>query len=164
VSGDPFAARAGMDNILGRTMLGLGPAAVLAAHAPATAGAPTNRSAVWADKHNIPNDALKQDAAAWDAVTPRKYARTSWVHDFLGPSSATRIMTENGRAFAVGSVCKPHDCGDNIVAFVLEPGGAHAAGAVLLMDGDRKLAEEYFGNPTPLEHQWLRAKLWEGRN
>jgi hypothetical protein len=72
-------------------------------------------------------------------------------------------MTENGHAFAVGSVCKPHDCGDNIAAFLVEQDGAHAAGGVLLMDGDRERAETYFGNPAPLEHEWLRAKLWEGK-
>jgi hypothetical protein len=156
-----------MNTILRRAALGFGVAAVLAALAPVAAGGTANWAAVWADKHNTPYDALKQDAAAraaWQAATPRKYARTAWVHDFMGPSSPTQLMTENGQAIAVGSVCKPHDCGNNTVAFVVAPGGAHAAGAILLMDGDRKLSETYFGNSTPQERKWLHATLWKGKN
>jgi hypothetical protein len=148
-------------------MIAVAVAALLTALAPAAAGAPSDAAAAWVGQQAIPSDALAKDAAAraaWHAATPRRYARTPWVYDFHGPSSPTRIMTENGRAFAVGSVCKPHDCGDNILAFVLAPGGAHAAGAILHRDDAGKTAESYFGNPTPLEREWLRAKLREGRN
>jgi Inhibitor of vertebrate lysozyme (Ivy) len=151
----------------GRMALGLGAATVLLAGAAVAADAPTNWAAVWTNRMSAVSDNLKRDTAAraaWRKIVPPKYARTSWVYDLMGPGSETKIMTENGQQFAVGSVCKPHDCGNNTVAFLLEPTGSRAAGGILLLNGDKKLLETYFGGPTTTEQAWLHAELWAGKS
>jgi len=133
-----------------------------------TAHAAGSMVAVWADTlNNTPTLALEKDAAAgvsWHEVVPLRFRRVSWIYDLFGNSSQTKIVAENGRVYALGSVCKPHDCNDNEAAFLIEPGGGHAAGAILLLKNNKLVMVSYFGNATPLEHEWLRELLIAGRN
>jgi hypothetical protein len=127
-----------------------------------------NMVAVWADTmNNTPTIALEKDAAAgasWHEIVPLRFRRVGWIYDLSGNSSQTKIVAESGRVYALGSVCKPHDCNDNQVAFLIEPGGGNAVGVILLLKDNKPVMVSYFGNQTPLEHEWLRELLIVGRN
>ncbi len=134
--------------------------------AVAHANAAKNWVSVWADTlNNAPSVALDKDKgahASWRKIVPEIYQQTSWISELFGNAGETKIVSESGHIYALGSVCKPHDCYNNGVAFLIEPGGGHAAGALLLIRPDNTASEIYFGDATPLEHEWLRERLLAG--
>ena len=96
--------------------------------------------------------------AAWKKAVPAAFRRVGWIGDFagvgLGPVESHRI---GGLEFLVGSVCKPHDCADNKVAFALAADGSAAYG---LLDARTPRANRVvIGGTAPAA---LRALL-EGR-
>jgi len=100
---------------------------------------------------------------AWRAVVPRAYRHQAWVHDLAGTASAMRFVNA-GRPFVSGSVCRPHDCGDHALAYLIAIDGSRAVGAMLLpktADGARR--ELYFGAPSPQERALLATELYRGR-
>jgi hypothetical protein len=100
---------------------------------------------------------------AWRAVVPGSYRHQAWVYNLAGTASAMRFVNA-GRPFVSGSVCRPHDCGDHAIAFLIAVDGSRAVGALLLpgtADGARH--ELYFGAPSPQERALLTTELYRGR-
>jgi hypothetical protein len=100
---------------------------------------------------------------AWRAVVPGSYRHQAWVYNLAGTASAMRFVNA-GRPFVSGSVCRPHDCGDHALAYLIAIDGSRAVGAMLLpktADGVRH--ELYFGAPSPQERSLLVTELYRGR-
>jgi Inhibitor of vertebrate lysozyme (Ivy) len=129
---------------------------------PLGAQAAGSTIALWTDRISFnPSVVLRKDVtarAAWHKVVPRKYAKVKWVYDLEGTFNPPKLMSENGTVYAVGGACKPHDCGNNNVYYVIEPGGHHAYGAILLIRNNVP-TYEYFGKADPLQHEWLREEI-----
>lgn len=107
--------------------------------------------------HDLPRMAPRA-FAAWKAATPAAYRGVGWIANFsgvgLGPVESHRI---EGREWLVGSVCKPHDCGDNAVAFALAADGAAAYG--LLRAVTPRADFVTFGAPPPALRALLMQRL-----
>ncbi len=86
--------------------------------------------------------------AAWRKAVPAAFRRVGWIGDFagvgLGPVESHRI---GGLEFLVGSVCKPHDCADNQVAFAIAADGSAAYG--LLRARTPRADNVVIGGPPP---------------
>jgi len=66
--------------------------------------------------------------AAWRAILPAAYQKVAWVARFEVTAGLMERIRLDGRTFIVGSVCKPHDCGFNQVAFLIAADGSSASG------------------------------------
>jgi hypothetical protein len=100
---------------------------------------------------------------AWRAVVPSTYRHQGWVYNLAGTASAMRFVN-SGRPLVSGSVCRPHDCGDHVLAYLIAIDGSRAVGAMLLpktADGTRR--ELYFGTPSPQERSLLAIELYRDR-
>jgi Inhibitor of vertebrate lysozyme (Ivy) len=69
----------------------------------------------------------------------KQYAKT-----FDGPSSPSTEVTVGDEQYALGWVCKAHDCGDNQLYVLFSPGGKKAWG--LLMTGNQR---RWLAHPDP---------------
>lgn len=67
---------------------------------------------------------------AWRAVAPTKFKTVAWVWNFSGTAGPLEERKIAGKAFLLGWVCKPHDCGDNKMTFLLAKDGSAAYGLV----------------------------------
>lgn len=95
--------------------------------------------------------------AAWRAVTPAAYRKIAWIARLEGTAMPMRRVVLDGRATFVGSVCKPHDCGGNSVAFALAADGSSAAGMVEAVAVSPRSAA--FGVMTPAVAAALKREL-----
>ena len=99
---------------------------------------------------------------AWRAVVPSVYRHQAWVYNLAGTASAIRFVN-SGRPFVSGTVCKPHDCGGNTLAYLIAIDGSRAVGAMMLpQTGSGGRRELYFGAPTPQERALLATELYRG--
>jgi len=119
----------------------------------------------WDAAHH-PQDVLTRFPAprhAWRAVVPRAWRHQAWVYALAGTASEMEFAN-TGRPSAMGTVCKPHDCGDHVVAYRIALDGSRAVGAIMLprTAGGRR-HELWFGGPTAHERASLSVVLYQGR-
>jgi hypothetical protein len=81
-----------------------------------------------------------------------KYAKTK-----DGPATPRRFVQSDGITYEVSTVCKTHDCGNNIFFVLFAPNGSKAWGLLLKNRTD----ERFFGNPDENNKQLLRAAAEE---
>lgn len=114
-----------------------------------------------------PETVLAQSAQtrrAWHAAVPASMRRQAWLYDLRGTAGAIGTVRIGRRDYITGTVCRPHDCGPHIAAYLIAPDGSRAVGALALNpghhDGRREL---FFGRPTQAERAQLLASLYGGR-
>lgn len=135
-----------MRAVLLSARLALALAGALAVSAPAAA-------------QTYPFEIAKANPAAlrgWRAVLPRDLAKVRWLARFDGVAGPLETVTMKGRAFYYGTICKPHDCGDNIASFLIGKEGGASYGYLV----SRDLGVRWFGAPDA-EAQKLLKKLLE---
>jgi len=110
-----------------------------------------------------PTDLLKDARfrAAWTRATG-PLGRERWIARLEGPAPALRSAAVDGVAYTVGSVCKPHDCGDNNLVLLYDPARGGVLGLVHLSGRNT-----FLGEPSPtmvgeLERLW-RQEWRQGR-
>jgi hypothetical protein len=101
---------------------------------------------------------IKSYRAGWLAMLDGQSV-PDWIIDFTNTSNGVATPSEDvevdgGSAYVYATVCKPHDCGDNMLHVLFAPEGRQAW-AVLVTPG----GEEWFGNPDAAVKQVLEAKL-----
>jgi len=116
----------------------------------------------WADE-GYPFDMKKKYPkafAAFQKIVPAKFKKNAWVYSLsgtAGPMSATQC---GGKKCLTGSVCQPHDCGGNQLAFVIAEDGSSATGLLrstnLTQDKD-----VLFGKPNAAQLALLKKELGE---
>jgi hypothetical protein len=96
--------------------------------------------------------------AAYQAVLPKGFESDPWVRALDGVSEPIRIVRRDGKDYAIGFSCKPHDCGENALAFLAALDGSRAVVAVKSDDrtGGRM---EVYGRTTPAERKLLQELL-----
>lgn len=65
---------------------------------------------------------------AWRAAAPAKFKAVAWVWSFAGTATPLEARVLGGKAFVLGTVCKPHDCGDNRMSILIAKDGSAAYG------------------------------------
>lgn len=96
--------------------------------------------------------------AAYQAVLPKGFEADPWVRALDGVSEPIRIVRRDGRDYALGFSCKPHDCGANALAFLAALDGSRAV--VLIKSDDRTEGRpEVYGRSTPAERTLLKEEL-----
>ena len=95
--------------------------------------------------------------AAWDAMLKSEKNVPSWLTEWAeksaGPTSPCKDAVVNEVEYMVHSVCKAHECGDNLFIVFFAPGGKQAWG-VLTTESER-----FFGKPDEL----MRYALLDAR-
>lgn len=111
---------------------------------------------------DYPFDIAKVDPAAlsaWRAVVPRQYRHQAWIYSFAGVAGPLQRVTLRHKVFYYGSVCIPHDCGGNFVAFLIAVDGSQASG--LLASQTLRVKRLYFGAPDAEARGLLERKIRE---
>jgi Inhibitor of vertebrate lysozyme (Ivy) len=72
--------------------------------------------------------------ATLQRAIPERLKSVPWVYALKGNDGPLKDIDVRGRPSLYGSVCKPHDCADNRIAFVIAADGSRAV-AIILEDG-----------------------------
>ncbi|MDB5557218.1 MAG: hypothetical protein JWQ36_152 [Enterovirga sp.] len=99
-----------------------------------------------------------QAFAAYQAVLPKGFEGDAWIRILDGVSEPIRIVRLEGKDYALGFSCKPHDCGENGLAFLAALDGSRAV--VVLKSEERTEGRvEVYGRSTPAERTLLKEYL-----
>ena len=96
---------------------------------------------------------------------PPDLRRQAWLFGLHGTAGEISAVSIGGRRYLTGNVCKPHDCGPHMAAWLLALDNSRAAGAIDL-NPDRRHGPRHFrlfGSPTAAEQQQLPTSLYAGR-
>jgi hypothetical protein len=83
--------------------------------------------------------------SAWEWIVPSTYSRHEWIKHLNGTTFPVDRLVVGGKAFYLGAVCKPHDCADNNVVFLLSVDGSEAYG--MLRSSALNVKDAFFGFP-----------------
>jgi hypothetical protein len=107
-----------------------------------------------------PFDIAKNHPAAmkaWRAVVPADLRKQAWIYKFEGTAGPIDTVTMNGQVFLHGSICIPHDCGGNFVAFLIARDGGEAYGE--LASSTLGVKQRFFGAPDAEARELLDRAL-----
>jgi hypothetical protein len=111
---------------------------------------------------DYPFDIVKQRPAAiksWRSVVPTEYRKRAWIYSLDGTSGPVETVTVHDKVFLFGSVCIPHDCGGNFIAFLIARDGGEAFGE--LASETLGVKQRYFGAPDAEARGLLDKKISE---
>jgi hypothetical protein len=115
-----------------------------------------------------PEQVLQRSAQArraWHAAVPADLRRQAWLYGLHGTAGEVSVVSIDGRRYLTGNVCKPHDCGMHMAAWLIALDHSRAAG-VLDLNPDRSHGPRhfrFFGQPTAAEQEQLLASLYGAR-
>ncbi len=81
---------------------------------------------------------------AYQKIVPATYMAMPWIYTLEGTSPPMSITKFKGKDFYYGSVCMPHNCGGNNVAFLIAKDASSAYG-LLCSENLTKGKEVEFG-------------------
>jgi hypothetical protein len=94
---------------------------------------------------------------SWNELFKGEKNVDDWLAEYAGttdgPATPRRFVQSDGITYEVSTVCKAHDCGNNIFFGFFAPNGSKAWGLLLKNRTD----ERFFGNPDENTRQLLRA-------
>jgi hypothetical protein len=93
----------------------------------------------------------------WSSIVPQRYADYRWIKYLDGTTAPVDRVIIAGRSFVLGSVCWPHNCGGNFVAFLVAVDGSEAYG--MLRSAELNVADEIFGSPDENKRKMLADYL-----
>jgi hypothetical protein len=104
----------------------------------------------WKPTNGYPADLKEVPAAfrAWQTVVRPDLRNEYWIYSLKGVADPMTVTNIAGRSYYSGSVCKPHDCADNNLAFLAAADGSDAAGIVMTWSGCQRLQTVTFGKPN----------------
>lgn len=88
-------------------------------------------AAAQAQEPTYPYDLARKNPAAfaaWRKAVPAPYRRVEWIARLAGTATPMTTTMIDGKPAYAGSVCKPHDCGGNFVAFLIAGDGSSVSG------------------------------------
>jgi hypothetical protein len=103
----------------------------------------------------------------WHSILTPGYRNEEWVRDLWGTSSERRFVSLSGRTYVYGGLCKPRDCLDNNLAFLIALDRSRAVGLVKRAKSRwtgqgyaiTPLSYTYLGKPTAQERALLRQEV-----
>ena len=106
--------------------------------------------------------ALQKEAprvfAALQAIVTPNLQPVDWIYSLQGVSSDVRYIDISGQESYVDVICKPHDCHDNIYAFIAAADGSRAVGMLQSAELSNGGAVA-LGQPTGYEVAYLRNMI-----
>ena len=88
--------------------------------------------------------------ASFDAMLKGEKNVDGWLQNKSGPASPARNYVTDGKPQFGGSLCKPHDCGENQFYYLFTQDGSRAVGLLIKANTQR-----WFGNPSAAEKSTL---------
>jgi hypothetical protein len=64
---------------------------------------------------------------AYQNILPQNLRNVCWASRLDGTGSPFEQVTLDGRRYWSSSICKPHDCADNLVAFLVQADGSRVS-------------------------------------
>jgi hypothetical protein len=89
---------------------------------------------------------------------PAGLKRTAWFGRFDGTGMPVEQVAVDARVYFAGAICKPHDCTDNYLTFLVAADGSRAVAIVKARETGGQIVE--LGKPTTAERQ-LMAKEFQ---
>lgn len=136
------------------------PASLLVAFFIGTATAMTSSSA-FAEAYLFELLTRSDYNKSWHALFLGEQHVDEWLTQYAktkdGPATPGKTMKLGGASYQMNSVCKTHDCGDNIFYVLYAPNGSKAWG-LLLKNGKN---ERFFGKPDQEKRNALRTAAKE---
>ncbi len=97
----------------------------------------------------------RKNLSAWHKVVSPSFHSQEWIYNLNGVEVPYSTVTLHGMTYYLGWICKPHDCADNKVAYLLPVRGDNAYGELQAM-GSQTM---WFGAPDAEARQLLAGQL-----
>ncbi|WP_262298127.1 inhibitor of vertebrate lysozyme family protein [Microvirga sesbaniae] len=111
---------------------------------------------------HYPWDLRKKNPAHYRAylkILPAGLKRTPWFGRFDGTGMPVEQVAVDSRMYLTGAICKPHDCADNYLTFLVAADGSRAVAMVKARETSGQIVE--LGHPTPAERQFMAREFQE---
>lgn len=96
--------------------------------------------------------------AGYQKILPPIYKKSSWAYNLDGTASPFTVVQNSGKRCLLGAVCKPHDCGDNQLAFLIAEDGTMAV-ALVRSAALTSNMEVLLGKPTAAQTALLKKQI-----
>ena len=90
-------------------------------------------------------------------ILPARLKRTAWFGRFDGTGMPVERVAIDSKVYFAGSICKPHQCADNYLTFLVEADGSRAVAMVRATETRGQIVE--LGNPTTVERQFMAREF-----
>jgi hypothetical protein len=94
---------------------------------------------------------------AYLKILPAGLKRTAWFGRFDGTGMPVERVTVDSKVYFASSICKPHDCADNYLTFLVAADGSRAVAMVKARETGGQIVA--LGNPTTAERQLLAKEF-----
>jgi hypothetical protein len=94
---------------------------------------------------------------AYLKILPARLKRTAWFGRFDGTGMPVERVTVGSKVYFTGGICKPHECADNYLTFLVEVDGSRAVAMVKATETGSQIVE--LGNPTLVERQFMAKEF-----
>jgi hypothetical protein len=94
---------------------------------------------------------------AYLQILPTGLKRTAWFGRFDGTGMPVERVAVDSTVYFTGGICKPHDCADNFLSFLIQADGSRAVAMVKAMETGGRIME--LGKPTPAERQFMAKEF-----
>jgi Inhibitor of vertebrate lysozyme (Ivy) len=94
---------------------------------------------------------------AYLKVLPAALKRTPWFGRFDGTGMPVEQVAVDSKVYFTGAICKPHDCADNYLTFLVAADGSRAVAMVKARETGGQIVE--LGHPTPAERQFMAREF-----
>jgi hypothetical protein len=96
---------------------------------------------------------------AYLKILPARLKRTAWFGRFDGTGMPVERVAVDSKMYFAGGICKPHDCADNYLTFLIEADGSRAVAMVKAKETGGQIVD--LGNPTLAERQLMAKEFQE---
>jgi Inhibitor of vertebrate lysozyme (Ivy) len=94
---------------------------------------------------------------AYLKILPARLKRTAWFGRFDGTGMPVERVVVDSKVYFAGGICKPHECADNYLTFLIAADGSRAVAMVKATETGGRVAE--LGNPTTAERQFMAKEF-----
>jgi hypothetical protein len=94
---------------------------------------------------------------AYLKILPARLKRTAWFGRFDGTGMPVERVAVDSKVYFAGGICKPHECTDNYLTFLIETDGSRAVAMVKAPETGGRIVE--LGNPTTAERQFMAKEF-----
>ena len=94
---------------------------------------------------------------AYLKILPARLKRTAWFGRFDGTGMPVERVMVDGKVYFGGGICKPHECADNYLTFLVAADGSWAVAMMKAMETGSRIVE--LGSPTTAERQFMAREF-----
>jgi hypothetical protein len=94
---------------------------------------------------------------AYLKILPAKLKHLPWFGRLDGTGMPLERVMINGNTYYASSICKPHDCADNFLTFLVEVDGSRTVAMVKAPEVGSRVVE--LGRPTAAEREFMEKEF-----